>query len=386
MQAFSGIRIIDLTHVLAGPFATYQLAVLGADVIKIEHPRRPDQVRDTGTDSTLGSQRLGTNFLAQGSNKRAITLDLATKDGKDILRRLAATADVFVENYRAGALDALGFGYEDVVAIRPDIVYCSLTGFGQKGEKRDHTAYDGVIQAASGLMSVTGTPEITPLKVGAPVVDYAAGTTAAFAIASALMARLRTGRPQRVDVSMLDAALMLMSSNISGYHAGGTMLSVPRGNAFSTAEGSCYQTLDGLLMIAALNDRQIARLWALFDAPPFKSDDDRRQWLSRHFLQRGAAEWETLLNDAGIPAARVRSLPEALSLAQRAGRAILHRHLDPYGDGRDQTVPVAAFEFAENGPAVHSPPPRFGQHSEEILRELGYDQLHIDRFRSSGVT
>src|SRR5437870_7056275 len=185
-RPFEGIRIIDITHVLAGPFAAYQLAVLGAEVIKVEHPDEPDQSRDGGTDRTLNRQHMGTSFLTQGSNKRSITLDLKDERGREVLKRLVARADVLVENYRPGAFAALGLGYEAMAAINPRLVYCSISAFGQDGPRGSQTAYDHVIQATSGLMATTGTPEVNPIKFGSPAVDYATGTMAAFALASAL--------------------------------------------------------------------------------------------------------------------------------------------------------------------------------------------------------
>ncbi len=166
-RPFEGIRIIDITHVLAGPFAAYQLAVLGAEVIKVEHPDDPDQSRSSGTDRTLNRGQMGTSFLTQGSNKRSITLDLKQESGREVLKRLVARADVLVENYRPGAFAALGLGYEAMAAINPRLVYCSISAFGQDGPRREQTAYDHVIQATSGLMAMTGTEEVNPIKFGA---------------------------------------------------------------------------------------------------------------------------------------------------------------------------------------------------------------------------
>jgi crotonobetainyl-CoA:carnitine CoA-transferase CaiB-like acyl-CoA transferase len=164
MRPFEGIRVIDVTHVLAGPFAAYQLALLGADVIKVDDPNDPDQSRSSGTDAELNRRQMGTGFLTQASNKRAITLDLKTERGREILKKLAATADVFVENYRPGAFDALGLGYEDLAKINPRLIYASFSAFGQNGPRREQTAYDHVIQATSGIMAMTGTKDVHPIK------------------------------------------------------------------------------------------------------------------------------------------------------------------------------------------------------------------------------
>src|SRR4051812_14643828 len=175
-RPFEGIRIIDATHVLAGPFAAYQLAVLGADVIKVEHPQEFDQSRETGSDRTLNRARMGTSFLTQSSNKRSLTLDLKSPAGQDVFRKLIATADVLVENYRPGALDALGLGYDALCALNPRLIYASMSAFGSEGPRREHTAYDYVIQATSGIMAMTGTPDVHPIKFGSPAIDYATGT------------------------------------------------------------------------------------------------------------------------------------------------------------------------------------------------------------------
>src|SRR4029453_9209739 len=178
MRPFEGIRVIDVTHVLAGPFATYQLALLGADVIKIEHPDDPDQSRGAGTDKELNRRNMGTAYLTQASNKRSITLDLKQTRDRDTLKKLVLTADVFVENYRPGAFDALGLGYAELAAINPRLIYASFSAFGQRGPRGVQTAYDHVIQASSGIMAMTGTPEVNPVKFGSPAVDYATGMTA----------------------------------------------------------------------------------------------------------------------------------------------------------------------------------------------------------------
>ncbi len=396
-QPFAGIRVVDCTHVLAGPFCTYQLAVLGAEVIKVEHPDEPDQVRETGTDAALNAARMGTNFLTQAANKQSLTLDLKQPAGQEVLRRLVARADVFVENFRPGALEALGLGAAALRAINPGLIYCAITGFGQEGPKRGHTAYDGIIQAASGLMSVSGTPEVTPLKVGAPVVDYASGAMAAFAIASALFQRTRNGGlGQVIDMAMLDAALMLLGSTVTGYQANGTVLSVPRGNDFVSANGCCYETADGLLMIAALNPRQHARLWTLAGRPDIAArarpaevaaqEAEMKPVLTRLFATRTAAEWEELLAEAGVPAARVRSLPEALAMPQVLQRPALLQPIDaPLAERPPMKVPGAPFSYEHGGPRVTTPPPRMGQHTDAILENLGYDAAAIGALRSANV-
>src|SRR5215470_17034357 len=276
-RPFEGIRVIDVTHVLAGPFATYQLAVLGADVIKVEHPDEPDQSRGSGTDRALNRRNMGTSFLTQASNKRAITLDLKAQADRDILKKLVATADVFVENYRPGAFEALGLGYEALAAINPRLIYASFSAFGQHGPRGRQTAYDHVIQATSGIMAMTGTKDVHPVKLGSPVIDYATGTTGAFALASALFQRERTGRGQHIDMAMLDVAMILMSSHLTGYLRNGSHPK-PNGNRNPHATNSAYQTRDGVVMLGASNLRQQRRLWTLLGRPDMiKRTNDERE-------------------------------------------------------------------------------------------------------------
>src|SRR5262252_507935 len=275
-RPFEGIRVIDATHVLAGPFAAYQLAVLGADVIKVEHPLDPDQSRLTGPDRALGKRQMGTSYLTQASNKRSLTLDLKQAAGQDVFKKLVATADVLVENYRPGALDALGLGYETMAAINPRLIYASMSAFGQRGPRAQQTAYDYVIQATSGIMAMTGTPEVNPIKFGSPAIDYATGTTGAFALASALFQRERTGRGQRVDLAMLDVAMILMSSHLTGYLRNGSHPK-PNGNRNPHATNSAYQTRDGVVMLGASNLRQQRRLWTVLERPDMvkKTNEER---------------------------------------------------------------------------------------------------------------
>jgi crotonobetainyl-CoA:carnitine CoA-transferase CaiB-like acyl-CoA transferase len=392
-RPFEGIRIIDITHVLAGPFAAYQLAVLGAEVIKVEDPNDPDQTRGTGTDRELNRRQMGTGFLTQASNKRAITLDLKSGAGRGILKRLVAGADVMVENYRPGAFAALGLGYEAMSALNPRLIYCSISAFGQDGPRGDQTAYDHVIQATSGLMATTGTEEVNPIKFGSPAVDYATGTMAAFALASALFQRERTGRGQRIDLAMLDVAMILMSSHLTGYLRNGTEPK-PSGNRHAHATNSCYEAKDGLVMLGASNLRQQRRLWLALERPDMVKEDneardhdrDREAGLLADILKtRTADEWEIFFQARHVPAARVRRLAEAVQDPQFATRGVTHRHDGAPGIEGGFAVPLAAFKLAHGGPSIETPPPEFGADTDAVLAEHGYAPSEIADFRRAGV-
>jgi crotonobetainyl-CoA:carnitine CoA-transferase CaiB-like acyl-CoA transferase len=377
-RPFEGIRVIDVTHVLAGPFAAYQLALLGADVIKVEHPDDPDQSRSYGSDKELNRRQMGTAYLTQGSNKRSIALDLKQDKDRDILKALAVTADIFVENYRPGAFEALGLGYEALSALNPRLIYASLSAFGQNGPRGQQTAYDHVIQATSGIMAMTGQKGGEPVKLGAPAIDYATGMSGAFALSAALFQRERTGQGQRIDMAMLDVAMMLMGSHLTGYARNGAHPK-PHGNHHPDASNGAFPTKDGMVMLGAANLRQHARLWTLLGRPDMlKNNAEERdaghahemQVLSEIMLTRTADEWESFLQANHVPAARVRTMGEALADPQLTTRNIVHRHESAPGIDGGFAVPVAPFTFAHGGPRIDSAPPTLGQHTQEILNEL----------------
>jgi crotonobetainyl-CoA:carnitine CoA-transferase CaiB-like acyl-CoA transferase len=395
MRPFEGIKIVDCTHVLAGPFAAYQLAVLGADVIKVDDPNEPDQSRESGANPALNEALMGTGFLTQGSNKRAIALDLKTVGGREALERLVVSwADVFVENYRPGAFKALGLGYEDLARLKPTLIYASMTAFGQDGPRSSQTAYDHAIQATSGITASTGTEASGPIKAGAPMVDYATGTTGAFAIAAALFQRMRTGRGQYIDLAMLDVALILQGSHITDYMHSGHH---PRraGNRMRFAATSAYPTRDGLVQLAASNARQHRRFYEAIGDPEEARraslkerqarDEEKHAAITAKMQERTAEAWETYLQSRHVPAARVRELREALADPQLESRGVLHRHADVPGVGKPVTVPLAAFKFAHGGPSIERPPARVGEHTDEVLAAIGYSAEQIVALRRSGA-
>jgi crotonobetainyl-CoA:carnitine CoA-transferase CaiB-like acyl-CoA transferase len=394
MRPYEGIKIIDITHVLAGPFAAYQLALLGADVIKVEHPTDYDQSRDSGGDRALNTQQMGTGFLTQASNKRAITLNLKHEKGREILKKLVTGADVLVENWRSGAFPALGLGWNDLRPLNPRLIYCSMTAFGQEGPRGVQTAYDQLIQATSGMMAMTGTPDVNPIKTGAPVIDYATGTMCAFAISAALFQRERTGRGQYIDSAMLDVSMMLMGSHITSYLRTGHEPK-PKGNRMDRASSQLYEAKDAPLMIAAGNRGQHERLFRAVGRPDLaaQSSHDQREELyekqteelQKIIEQRTADEWEQYLQSSHVPAGRVRRLSESLKDPQLVTRGVLHRHEKIEGIEGPVTVPMAAFKFADGGPSIETPPPRLGQHTDAVLASLGYSKDDIAKLRAEGT-
>lgn len=398
MKPFEGIRVIDMTHVFAGPFCTYQLAVLGADVIKVEPPGDPDMTREEGVVPELNARGMGTAYMAQNGGKRAIAVDIKTAEGIEILKKLAATADVLVENYKGGTLDALGLGYDALAAVNPQLIYCSMTGFGHTGPKGSDRAYDAVIQAYSGVMAANGEANSPPVRVGPPMVDYGTGAQAALAVSSALFQRSRTGKGQRIDVAMLDAALMSMSALVAGTQATGAP-PLPHGNTHLACAGyATYETQDGLLMIGAWSNRQMGALYRLLgDADraarterTARSDIGSLQSEDAAFLQavlrdKTADEWERLLNAAGVPAARVHRLDETVAEAQIASRSVLQTYPGSDQPGMPKALPVAGFTYAHGGPSLGGPPPGVGEHTAEVLAELDYDSAAIAALADRGV-
>jgi crotonobetainyl-CoA:carnitine CoA-transferase CaiB-like acyl-CoA transferase len=388
-RPFEGLKVVDATHVLAGPYCGYQLALLGAEVIKIELPDWPDPVRERGPVPALSEARMGINYLVQNSNKKAMTLNLKSEEGKSIFKRLAGESDIVIENFRAGAFGALGLGYDAIRELNPRIIYCSITAFGQRGPWASRTAYDPVIQGMSGIMMKTAAGGEKPMMPGAPFIDYATGLSAAFAIASALFRRERTGEGEHIDCAMLDTALVMTGPALSSDNYAGPKKSTPR-----EAGTDCYLTKDGYLQLGAYNLKQNNRLWTLLGRTEFsnlKSWKDiwdnataMRAALQGIMLQRTAAEWEDLLASVRVPAARVRTIAEASNLPQLEARGFMN-DLSSQEMLAGVQVPGAAFSYRDGGPKVTSPPPRFGEHTEEILARLNYDAAAVARLRHDGV-
>jgi crotonobetainyl-CoA:carnitine CoA-transferase CaiB-like acyl-CoA transferase len=397
MKAFEGITVLDFSHVIAGPFCTYQLALLGADVIKVEEVVAGDYLRGRGGVDSLRPSLMGDHFACQNANKRSIAIDLKTPDGAALARHMAQRADVLVENFRPGVMAALGLGYEALSALNPRLVYCSLSGFGQTGPLSDRPVYDNVVQAFSGLMAMTGTASSGPLKSGAPVLDYASGTMAAFAVAAALTRRERSGEGQHLDVSMLDTAFLLMSPVISSLLNAGKAPK-PHANQHALAAASCYTAADGeLIMLGACNQRQFDALCELIGRDDLRKDprfaDVRRQDPHRAALEaalantmrtRPAAEWEALLA-ATVPAARVRNLAEALDDSHAAHHGMLATIPYPGTATERLVVPLAAYKADKDGPHLRTTPPALGQDGRNVLAQFGLSDDEQARLQTCGA-
>jgi crotonobetainyl-CoA:carnitine CoA-transferase CaiB-like acyl-CoA transferase len=321
-------------------------------------------------------------------------VNLKTAKGQEIIKKLAKDADVFVENYRAGAFKKLGLGYEELSKINPKLIYCSMTAFGQDGPRGNMTAYDHAIQSTSGMMRTTGSPEVNPIKVGAPVIDYAVGTMNAFALSAALFQRERTGKGQYIDSAMLDVAMMLMGSHVTNYLYTGSEPS-PKGNRMEHASSQGYMAKDSLIMIAASNRGQHERLFTALGRPDIAKQSSHKERRDNYAAQtkivediiatKTAQEWEDFLQSRHVPATRTRLISEAVKDPQFKTRNLFHTHKNAPGYSKDLTVPVMAFKFAHGGPEVTSPPPAMGQHNDEVLGSLGYGPGDIKALRAEGV-
>ena len=397
-QPLAGIRVLDITQVLAGPYASYQLALMGADVIKIERPGDGDWTRTGGADTDLAKALMGLPYLTQNANKKSVTLDLKQEQGRAVLQRMLPSCDVFLENLRPGAMSALGFSFEQVREFRPNIVYCSISAFGQDGPLNKRRAYDHVVQGMSGIMHATGTRESGPTKVGAPYIDYATGLNGAFAILAALHEVRRTGNGIKLDVAMLDTALLLMASHVTAYLTAGTEPRPAGNEAFSgSAASGCFSTRDGLLMLAANTEEQWQSLCRVLNndtlatEPRWKTSSDRsehaadlRTILAEELATKTTNEWDIQLNEAGVPAGSVMRLAEILDHAQCQAREITQAvHLPE----TTSTPHLPTLGFKANGYSVapSTAPPTLGRDTETILLELGFDKDEITALREGRV-
>jgi crotonobetainyl-CoA:carnitine CoA-transferase CaiB-like acyl-CoA transferase len=393
--ALSDLLVVDLTRVLAGPYGTMVLSDFGARVIKIEQPGSGDETRQWGPPFTPEGE--SAYFLGVNRNKQSITLNLKTSAGREVLRDLVARADVLVENFKVGTMERLGCGYEAMRGLNPGLIYCAITGYGQTGPYRHRPGYDTVIEAQGGLMSITGPVDGEPFKVGVAVVDVTAGLYAATSILAALHHRVHTGEGQMIDIALFDTQLGWLVNVASGYLVSGE---APRryGNAHGAiVPYGTVPTSDGLLMLAVGNDGQFRAMCGVLGHPEWGDDprfatnparvaqrDTLLPLLESEFRRHPTAEWVDPLLDAGVPCGPVNSIPQALADPQAEARAMVQSIGVADGHPLQMIGPVP--KLSATPATITAPPPRLGQHTEEVLRDLlGYAPDQIERLRDGGA-
>ncbi|MFN8012233.1 MAG: CoA transferase [Holophagaceae bacterium] len=395
-KILEGVKVLDLTNVLSGPFATLHLALLGAEVVKVENPKGGDLARCLGCLPELNQRLMGTSFLAQNCNKKSITLNAKSPEGRALFLRLAKDADVVVENFRPGVMDRLGIGYEVLRTRNPRLVYCAISGFGQTGPDADKPAYDQIIQGLSGEMSVNGDARLNPLRTGFPICDTVGGLNAAFAILAALLHRERSGEGQAIDVALLDSVMPLMGWVAANLLIGG-QAPVPMGNDnFTAAPSGTFRTSDGFINIAANKQEQWEAVCDVLGCPELKTDP---RFQARDTRKRNRAEltplleaqlatgstdhWVEALNARDVPSGAILGLEAALRQPQVEHRGVLKK------------VPVAGFgdvevfgltaAFGKTPGAVETPPPELGAHNADVYGGLGLGPAELQDLKARGV-
>ena len=398
----SGVRVLDLSRVVSGPWCTQILADLGAEVIKVERPVAGDDTRHMGPfleDADRNPTNDSAIYLACNRGKRSVTIDIATQEGADIVRDLAKDCDVFVENFKAGALAKFGLDYESIRAVRPDVVYCSITGFGQDGPYAERPAYDFVMQAMSGLMSTVGprpdAPGSQPMRTAVPLTDMVTGLYAAIAVLGALYHRKATGQGQFIDAAMLDAAVAFNANLAVGFLMNGK---VPKRNGNTNAvvaPSDTFDTSDGQIVLAISNDAQFRSFCRLIEEPAM-ADDPRFASNTQRFANRDAlyeiiaphlkaapsAMWVARCAKANVPCGPINHMHEVFADAQ-----VRHRRMAiavPHASGQDVRLVRSPINLSET-PVEHRAPPRLGQHTDEVLAEVGRSPEDVERLRKSGA-
>lgn len=389
-----GIRVLDLTNVLAGPFCCHQLVHMGADVIKVEVPKSGDLARQLGADGDRNEARMGVSFLAQNPGKRSITVNLKEPEGVELLKRLVATADVVVENFRPGVMNRLGVGYQALKAVRPSLIYCAISGFGQDGPLARQPAYDQIIQGMAGVMAITGNRQTVPNRVGYPMADTIGGMTAAFAVAAAL-AEPAERRGRFIDVSMLESVIATMGWVVSNHLVAGQPPQLMGNDNFTASPSGTFATADAPINIAANKQEQFEAVCAVVGRPEVAADArfakraDRlvnraelTLLLEEALIEKGADDWIDAFNTAGVPAGHVLSVQSALAHPQIAQRGLLQTYAL---DGEELQLVGAAVKLDGQALKAPSPPPHLGANTAELLHELGYSKTDQAKLADQGI-
>ncbi len=395
-RLLDGVRVLDLTNVLSGPFATLHLALLGAEVIKIENPVDGDLARKLGNVPELNERLMGTSYLAQNANKKSVTLNLKEPEGREILLKLVKGADVVVENFRPGVMDRLGLAWHALHAANPRLVYCAISGFGQSGPDAQKPAYDQIIQGLSGVMAVNGDERLNPLRCGFPVCDTVGGLNAAFAIMAALYWRERSGEGQFIDVALLDSIMPLMGWVAANLLIGGEPPQLLGNDNFTAAPSGTFATRDGAINIAANKQEQWEAVADELGVPELKTDprfakrDARKKnrraltpLLEAKLRRETTGHWVEVLNARGVPSGAILGLADALAQPQLAHRETI-RPVCAEGVGEVKVFGLTA-KFERTPGAVESGPPRLSEHTEAVLGELGYGAADVAALRKRGI-
>jgi crotonobetainyl-CoA:carnitine CoA-transferase CaiB-like acyl-CoA transferase len=394
-RPFEGVKILDFTQVLAGPYASYQLALLGADIIKVER-REGEDMRRTPLSKEWSDRALAPGWQAVNGNKKSLTLDLSKPDAIAIVKQLAAKTDVVMENFRPGVMDKLGIGYAALSAINPKLIYCAISGFGQTGPERLGAGYDGKIQALSGIMAITGHEETGPTRAGFAVCDVLTGATAAFGVSSALFQRNQTGKGQLVDVSMLEATLAFLAGQVADYTVAGHRQQLSGNQAVSRRPtANLFKAGDGYLLLAVNTEKQYRALMAALGCEDTMGDPRFADWFARQeneptlraiieqaLAKKSAREWENILEAAGAPCASLWKVEETIDHPQIVARHAIQEIDTPYGRLR---FAGSGFRLAHGGGRLDTMAPALGAHTDEVLTSLGYDANAIADLRAREV-
>ena len=394
-RPFTGVRILDFTQVLAGPYGSYQLALLGADVIKVERTEGED-MRRTPLSREWAERGMAPSWLAINGNKKSLTLDFRKPAAIEIIRKLAAKADVVMENFRGGVMDRLGAGYKALSEINPKLIYCAISGFGQTGPYSHEAGYDGKIQALSGIMSITGHPEMGPTRAGFAVCDVLSGMTAAFAISSALYQRTHTNKGQFIDVSMLEASLAFLSTQVADFTVAGHRQEQFGNQAISRkVTANLFRAKDSYLLLAVNDEKQYRALMTtlnridVFDDPRFgdwflrkENETALRQIIEAALTKQDAKAWEKELNAAGAPSASIWTIEEVIAHPQIVASEVMQSVATQYGMLR---LMGSGFQMAHGGGHLDTAPPELGADTDTILAELGYDKAAVAALHADGV-